>query len=207
MPITKRRLFRTNPAPLFVLDGVFTPEECEAWAERAEQVGYTKAMIDAGYGKHEVDLEIRNNDRAIVIDEAMADDLFQRIKAHLPDPPAGAVHTRMNPYLRFLRYDPGQYFRQHKDGMFRDGTEFSVLTVQLYLNDGFDGGDTVFFDPVEDRYIYAVPKQGSVLIFDQSEWLHEGDTLLTGQKLCVRTEVMCADGAQDDDDDDMGEEC
>ena len=44
----------------------------------------------------------------------------------------------LNERLRFLRYDPGQYFLQHPDGDFRRGPrerprEISFITLLLYL--------------------------------------------------------------------------
>jgi len=38
--------------------------------------------------------------------------------------------------LRFLRYDPGEYFKPHFDGVYmRDNGERSCVTIQLYLNE------------------------------------------------------------------------
>ena len=38
--------------------------------------------------------------------------------------------------LRFLRYNPGQYFKPHFDGMYeRTNGERSFITLQLYLNE------------------------------------------------------------------------
>ncbi len=38
--------------------------------------------------------------------------------------------------LRFLRYDPGEYFKPHMDGSYeRENGERSLITVHLYLNE------------------------------------------------------------------------
>jgi hypothetical protein len=37
--------------------------------------------------------------------------------------------------LRFLKYNPGEYFAPHMDGMYmRENGERSFVTIQLYLN-------------------------------------------------------------------------
>ena len=41
--------------------------------------------------------------------------------------------------LRFLRYDPGEYFKPHMDGTYqRENGDRSYITIQLYLNEVID---------------------------------------------------------------------
>ena len=56
---------------------------------------------------------------------------------------------------RFLRYAPGQYFRPHMDGTYErpDGSETSYLTIQLYLNGGFEGGQTSFLSSTAGKEV------------------------------------------------------
>ena len=55
----------------------------------------------------------------------------------------------LNERLRFLRYDPGQYFLQHPDGHFSRGRrERSFITLLLYLNEGYVGGHTTIWNRV-----------------------------------------------------------
>lgn len=98
----------------------------------------------------------------------------------------------LNERLRFLRYDPGERFEPHHDGMYvrPDGIERSYITVQLYLNGGFEGGSTTFLGSLEDR-LEVVPMPGRVLVFEH-RILHEGSALVKGRKYAVRTDVMYA---------------
>ncbi|XP_063437917.1 uncharacterized protein LOC134718955 isoform X2 [Mytilus trossulus] len=92
--------------------------------------------------------------------------------------------------LRILRYDPGEYFRPHYDGMYkRDNGERSYVTVQIYLNEGFEGGSTTFIGSHIDERVEVVPKTGSVLVFEHPI-LHEGSELIAGRKYAIRTDVM-----------------
>ena len=60
----------------------------------------------------------------------------------------------LNERLRFLKYEAGDYFSPHSDGCYvRRGEagperrgECSMVTCQLYLNEGFEGGATRFMD-------------------------------------------------------------
>jgi len=77
----------------------------------------------------------------------------------------------------------------------------SRLTFLVYLNDGFDGGCTTFFQPAAapagaqrelDRF-EVTPLAGSALCFPQSataSLLHEGSPVTRGVKYVIRTDVL-----------------
>ena len=115
----------------------------------------------------------------------------------------------LNECLRFLRYDPGQFFLQHPDGDFRRGPrerprEISFITLLLYLNEGYAGGHTTIwnavggqFGPWSDRPgrprtdpgIAVPPRIGMALLHDHI-LLHESPELRVGVKHVIRTDVM-----------------
>ena len=108
--------------------------------------------------------------------DALSKGLYQRLFSHLV---AG-----LNERLRVYRYGAGQYFRKHRDGCFqRSLEERSFLTLMLYLNDDFVGGETVFEGAV------VRPRTGSALWFFHP-LLHEGREVRAGQKYALRTDVM-----------------
>jgi len=182
-----------------VVDDVFSAAECAALVARIESLGPTFAPITTHRGF--VDRpDIRNNDRVIFDDLDVAADLFARLAPHLPlhrrggtpqdrrgderDPAWTAVGC--NERFRGYRYERGQRFAPHYDGPFvRSDDERSALTVLVYLNEGFDGGDTHFLD----WRCRVVPKTGSVLLFDH-HILHEGAGVLAGTKYALRSDVM-----------------
>merc|ERR1712150_80986 len=140
----------------------------------------------------------RNSKRCIWDSEVEADKMWQRIEAHVPQQFKGCDVVGLNERLRFLKYDPGEYFKPHMDGEYRrpGGKERSYITVHLYLNQGFQGGSTTFLGSAYDsdygkggQRVECVPKTGSVLIF-QHDILHEGSELVEGRKYTVRTDVM-----------------
>src|SRR5207244_2291177 len=91
--------------------------------------------------------EVRNNTRVMFDDEALAAMLFQRVRAQLPHVLLGLWLHGANERFRCYRYEVGQRFAPHFDGAFiRDENEESLLTFMVYLNDGFEGGETEFLD-------------------------------------------------------------
>jgi prolyl 4-hydroxylase len=63
--------------------------------------------------------------------------------------------------LMILRYAPGQEYRLHSDAIAGAANQ-RTMTVLLYLNQGFAGGETHF--PELD--ITIVPRGGEALLFD-----------------------------------------
>lgn len=100
----------------------------------------------------------------------------------------------LNERLRFLKYEPGQFFAPHQDIRYIRGPdsgpragETSHITVQIYLNEKCKGGSTRFL--CGRRYYDVTPKTGSVLIFDH-DLLHEGSKVTSGIKYSVRSDIM-----------------
>jgi len=178
----------------FVLENVYSPQECEEMIRLTEAKGYEPALVNIGGGRQMLMTDYRNSDRCIIDDEIMADGIFQRIKKYIPGDFKHCQLRSLNERLRFLRYDPGQYFASHRDGTYvrESGPkcgERSCITVQLYLNGGFEGGSTTFLSNDERERVEVVPKPGLVLIF-QHDILHEGSAVTKGRKYSMRTDVM-----------------
>jgi predicted 2-oxoglutarate/Fe(II)-dependent dioxygenase YbiX len=127
----------------------------------------------------------------MVDDKLFVSKLWSRICDQIPDTYKSCKACGLNERLRFLRYDSGDYFKPHSDGRYSrpDGSEYSLITTQIYLNEGFRGGETTFLSKSKDHRLGVVPKTGMILVFDQS-LLHEGSKLIKGRKYTIRTEVM-----------------
>ena len=64
----------------------------------------------------------------------------------------------MNPRWRFCRYGEGGFFRPHRDACYTESADSrSMLTVNIYLNDSYEGGSTNFlakrYGKAEDREV------------------------------------------------------
>ena len=146
-------------------------------------------------------LDVRNNERCILDSVEKANMIWERIKDYIPDIwKHPRLHTEcqvvgLNERLRFLKYGPGEYFAPHQDGKYvrPDGSEESFITIQLYLNEGFEGGNTTFMSLCNGENVGVVPKIGRVLVF-QHDITHEGSLLVQGTKYSMRTDIMYKSG-------------
>lgn len=184
-----------------IIDNVLSAEECERLIGMTENtkagLGYDTALLNIGGGRQIEDTSVRKGDRCIVDSVELARVIFDRIKPHVP---ATWQHSRSDPEwklsglnerLRFLKYGAGDYFRPHYDGCYirPGGRERSFITLQLYLNAGFNGGQTTIFDSSERETVPVEPLPGRVLLF-QHNILHEGTMLRSGHKYAMRTDIM-----------------
>ncbi|MBU7587533.1 MAG: 2OG-Fe(II) oxygenase [Nostoc sp. TH1S01] len=100
----------------------------------------------------------------------------------------------LNERFRFYRYNPGQRFAIHHDGSYRrPNGEESLLTFMIYLNDGFEGGETRFhfYSRFAENLpsIAVVPVTGTALCFVH-DLVHEGTAVIQGRKYVLRSDVM-----------------
>lgn len=176
---------------VLVIHDFLSPEECAALIQRSENLRYEPGTV-----ADVVIEDVRNNERVLVDDPALAADLFERSKPFLPPVIDGQGLRGFNERWRFYRYAPGQTFKPHRDGSyFRAKTfEESQVTFMIYLNDGATGGETRFFADMEQAfrqrpYLSVQPKEGMALVFLHSIW-HEGAVVHSGTKYVLRTDVM-----------------
>lgn len=179
--------------------GALRPDECAALIELSETAGFAPAPIegaqDLARGFRVSDG--RDNARAAFEDEALAERIWTRVaeqtralaEAHAP----GAEALGLNERLRFYRYDEGQSFPPHTDGYYVRPGARSFLTLLVYLNDGYEGGETCFAAGGGEAEQVLVPKAGAALVFPHGRW-HEGRPVRRGRKYVLRTDVMFRDG-------------
>ena len=181
---------------VLVIHDFLSSEECAALIQRSEGLAYEPGTV-----ADVVIEDVRNNERVILDDPALAVDLFDRSKPFLPAVIAGQGPTGFNERWRFYRYTPGQTFKPHRDGSYmRVKTwEESQVTFMIYLNDSMTGGETRFFADMEHAfrqrpYLSVSPKKGMALLFLHSIW-HEGAVVQSGTKYVLRTDIMYKPGS------------
>jgi len=182
------------------LDNVLSPGECEALIAETEKKGYTAALLNMGDGTEQLRTDVRSSHRCIVDSPGFADALFARVQHAIPRALFGASLVGLNERLRFLRYDPGETFKIHRDGVFERGAgplegEFTLITLLLYLNTGYEGCFTRFFKDhgieayVPEGGLPVEPGVGRVLLHEHSI-LHSAPPLTKGRKYVLRTDVL-----------------
>jgi prolyl 4-hydroxylase len=179
----------SHGAGLFTLKEFLTPQECAVYIGGSEQTGYEEAAIQTANGA-EIAREIRNNDRIVFDDPALAKTLFERARPCLPNELDQWTLSGFNERFRFYRYVPGQYFKWHKDGFyFKSDDEVSLLTFIIYLNEGYEGGNTEF------QWEIIKPSTGMALVFPHA-MRHQGAPIANGTKYVLRTDVMYSKSVQ-----------
>jgi prolyl 4-hydroxylase len=176
----------SNKPLIKTLPGILTAGECLAWIDRIKARGPEAAPINT-FGGPKVVSRIRNNRRVMFDDLEAARDLFDRAKDHAPTEIHNMRLSGINERLRCYEYQPGQRFAPHSDGPFiRDDGERSCYTFMIYLNEDFEGGETVFFvKPMKS----IRPQTGMGLLF-QHPIIHEGAEVAKGVKYVIRTDLM-----------------
>ena len=173
-------------APLvFGVADVLTGAECAAMIAKIEELGPSDAPITTSRG-FVMAPDIRNNTRVMFDDPAFAAELYARLDDALPARMFGMRKHGVNERFRCYRYAQGQRFAPHYDGAFcRSAHEVSQLTLMVYLNDGFGGGTTKFYD----HECEVAPRTGHALLFQHMQ-LHEGAVVTSGVKYVLRSDVM-----------------
>ncbi|CAM2699106.1 unnamed protein product [Rotaria socialis] len=170
--LRKVDLFPGKDLVCFVLYNVFAPEECQFLIDSIENIGFNKLLYGENY---------RTNTRTQIKQTDLANEFFLRVQVSISKP------------TFCFTYEPGQFFAPHFDGIFKKSyMEQSQLTIMAYLNHSYTDGHTNFLDDTTKPHgiTYALkPETGMVLIF-QHDLFHEGETVSTGKKYIMRSDVM-----------------
>ena len=172
--------------------GLMTESECAELIAFSERCGFRRQRFGTS-----VPAEVRH--RVAIDDSSIALNLWGLLHPHLrqlvdyfDDQLSSSSEVNIHEYsmfglnerLRFYKYHQGERFSRHTDISFeKTDTERSFLSVIVYLNDDFEGGETTFGDAI------AYPQTGSAVVFPH-DLKHEGLVVSAGIKRVLRTDVM-----------------
>jgi len=163
---------------LWTVPDVYSDAECREFVRKIEAWGPTIATNNPMY---------RDQDRVMRDEPEISEDLFARLRSHLPERMGPLRLVGLNERLRFYRYTPGQQFPPHTDHWYWPSpTRVTLHTVLVYFNDNFEGGETRFLEHLDD---VVIPKPGLVALF-QHKLRHEGCPVRSGAKYAMRTDVI-----------------
>lgn len=173
---------------------VLTNEQCDELIEKSKQLGFTPAKVQY-YGEEVSIKSIRNNSRLELEDIVLANQLekilLEKMGKDFPYNFKYRDFKKLNDHFRIYAYEPGEYFKPHKDGHIKITGMESLITVLFYLNDT-QGGETIIMPKgYADKasHISITPQKGSVLLFDHNIF-HEGKTVISGQKYVLRSDLF-----------------
>ena len=169
---------------IFLVENFLSSQECAHFIEKGEKVSFEEAKVNIS-GKQTMLKGVRNNERILFKDEILAQSIWNKIAPFVPETFGIYNATGVNELFRIYKYSEGQRFKMHRDGSYeRNEKECSFFSFLIYLNEGYEGGETYF-----QEGITVVPKLGSALVFHHP-LKHEGKPLLSGLKYVLRTDVM-----------------
>jgi prolyl 4-hydroxylase len=169
---------------IYVVHDFLSHSVCDEMIAKSEALGYEEAKVNI-HGKQVLMTMVRNNLRVLHKDEAHAAIIWEKIKEHVPSQIGYSHAFGLNEMFRFYKYEEGHRFKMHRDGSYRrNAQEASQYSFLIYLNDDFEGGETVFRSGTTIR-----PKKGSALLFLHG-LRHEGALLKSGTKYVLRTDIM-----------------
>ena len=171
--------------PIIEIDNFITHQESDVLlASRVELFEKANSHYPSYY---------RDNDRYIEDTPILAHELFLKLKNHdFKNRGLLSDIVGLNQRIRFCRYQKGQSFSVHQDGVYYpNDSQATKYTFLLYLNDDFNGGATSFYklksDTITSKSIQ--PKKGKLVIFDHRIW-HKGDLILEGDKYILRSDII-----------------
>jgi len=207
----------------FILENVLSDAECAQFVSATEQMGYDE---DAPVSLPHSFRHMENVNW--VVDEGIPAFIFDRVKDVLPpaakEVAPGAEALGINARFRCYKYAGGDYFKFHTDGSWPGtlvvadaadekkrtmvwdafeggGVAWSQLTFLLLLSDGYEGGRTLFETGVGEVVAVRTPK-GGALCFPHGghpqHVRHAGETVETGLKYMIRTELLYRRTAESD---------
>mgnify|MGYP006411309145 CR=1 FL=1 len=214
---------------IFTLDNILSHDECSTLIEKTNNIGWNKSSPSGGGHGRTGNEDARTNKFCVLFDEILANQIWNQVKIFLPD---DLSFVGENVYFnsitkgeewkpsyiynkfRIYKYDIGDAFPEHIDykvkrNIIKDNKEFveqSFLTLLIYLNDDFEGGETGYWPDhngihcrflrnvercsnKKDHQIIIKPQTGMCVVQDQNI-LHEGLPPTKGIKYILRTDII-----------------
>lgn len=173
---------------LIQIDQIFTLEQCKTLINTADAIGYQD--VDRGNAVYN-----RIIAKVKLDGKSLHEYLLEKLRPFIPESVDGKRVTGLNDHFRFSKYYKGQFFDIHKDGINQDTDgNRSALTLNIFLNDDFEGGETEFYNSndVNDLRYSVKPVAGRGALFFAQQY-HAGNKIISGEKYLIRTDVMVSD--------------
>jgi prolyl 4-hydroxylase len=160
---------------------LLTHDECQYLIDRAGPMFQPAVVVDPATGRMRPH-PVRTSENAMfpLVDETPAIHAINRRLAL-----ASRTSVENGEPLQVLRYRPGQEYKPHHDALPHADNQ-RVLTVLVYLNEGYSGGETLFVK----TGLNVKGRKGDGLVFRNADAqgradpaaLHAGMPVLQGQK-------------------------
>lgn len=174
---------------LFIIPNLLSQAEARALVDLSEQYQYQPALVKTKAGPSLLP-QVRKNQRLEPNDAELSHLVLTRLRSHTETAQASQLNavlnncSNINPAWRFYRYQAGDYFKWHRDGVVHaNDQEVSQYTLLIYLNQDYQGGRTCF------KTMKIQAETGMALIF-RHHLLHRSELLTSGRKYLLRSDLM-----------------
>jgi hypothetical protein len=210
-----KQIIITNDNSIQQINNIFSNNECNQIINNVTE--YSNLL---GYSSEE-----RDSSRACILDKALSELIWNRLKPFMNYnnlEPYGFLNKgkwiplRINECLRINKYkDKSTGFTPHIDAPYTKSFKTkSILSVIIYLNDNFTGGNTIFYKNDKQKHasdltfkelyylnygsksivsnsdiIEITPKSGTCIIFPHST-IHSASKIISGTKILLRTDIV-----------------
>jgi predicted 2-oxoglutarate/Fe(II)-dependent dioxygenase YbiX len=178
---------RTSSVNVFSQELFWDVETCRRLCEIARISNVEEAGVYRD-GKLQVDPGFRKT-RRILLDRALLDEIgtsFLSAKPRIEEFFQLSLKTLQG--IQLLQYRPGDYFHTHADEWEPHSDSSRKVSIVLFLNSGFEGGDLVLYPNADEcragNGIHIVPKDGLFIAFS-SYTFHEVQEVLTGERFSL----------------------
>lgn len=161
---------------IYELENFCSDVECARYIEQIDNTETCVPFTDTG--------KFLNNKWT---DAELAHVFYEKLKTY-----GIAGILRPNTIVMSGKYVTGDSFSLHTDtGLYYNKIEGekSRWTLLIYLNDDFDGGETVFYDDNWRITKSITPKKGHAILFDIDLW-HKGNPVTRGAKYWIGCEII-----------------
>jgi len=152
------RLSSQDNIIIAVIPHALTDGECDAMIQHAKSCDMqTSTVINKSGGEYDVAMDQRNSKTIWFSDSEheVADKMAKLASQYTHLPRSHQEKTQV------VCYDVGGKFDAHHDAQYNSGAATRAYTCLVYLNDDYDGGETVF----TDLETVIRPKKGTMLVF------------------------------------------
>lgn len=160
-PVAALGVDELSPDPeIRIVRGLLGIAQCDYLMAKARPGLQASRVVDDRTGQPRPD-PVRTSS-GMAFDPAQEDLVVHMINRRVAE--ATVTPVSSGEMLHILHYAPGQEYRPHLDALPGAGNQ-RHLTALIYLNDGYDGGETAFVD----LGIKARGRQGDCLIFRNAQ--------------------------------------
>jgi len=156
---------------MFKQEVLFNKEECNSIIEMATE--WRQDMCHFSNGEQKVDLNIRNSSSSNINNiDALSDIILNKIRKYN----INSLPTD----CRVLKYDPGSFFRMHRDRDKFAPDRLLTLIIQLSDENNYNGAELIVEDTIVSKKI------GNLILHDSGLY-HEVTNLIEGERYVLTT--------------------